>query len=104
MYSTHKEGKICYYCKIHKNFEKQNLLIHDFGFKNVYIDKLDDIVNKYSNIYHSKIKMKPADETQILTLVRKLMINLKKDHKFKIGDKKYFCKKVTLQIGLKTFL
>ena len=29
--------------------------------KNVYIDKLDDIVNKYSNTYHSTIKTKPAD-------------------------------------------
>ena len=29
--------------------------------KNVYIDKYDDIVNKYNNTYHSTIKMKPAD-------------------------------------------
>ena len=27
----------------------------------LYIDKLDDIVNKYNNAYHSTIKMKPAD-------------------------------------------
>ena len=29
--------------------------------KNVYIDKLDDIVNEYNNTYHTKIKMKPLD-------------------------------------------
>ena len=29
--------------------------------KNVYIDKLDDLVNKYINTYHSTIKMKPVD-------------------------------------------
>ena len=29
--------------------------------KNVYIDKLDDIVNKYSNTYNSTIKMNPVD-------------------------------------------
>ena len=29
--------------------------------KNVYIDKLDDIVNKYNNTYHRTIKMKPVD-------------------------------------------
>ena len=29
--------------------------------KNVYIDKLDDIVNEYNNIYHTIIKMKPFD-------------------------------------------
>ena len=29
--------------------------------KNVYIDKLDDIVNEYNNKYHRIIKMKPID-------------------------------------------
>ena len=29
--------------------------------KNAYIDKLDDIVFKYNNTYHSIIKMKPVD-------------------------------------------
>ena len=29
--------------------------------KNVYIDKLDDIVNKYNNTYHNTVKMKPVD-------------------------------------------
>ena len=28
---------------------------------NVYIDKLDDIVNKYDNTNHGTIKMKPVD-------------------------------------------
>ena len=31
--------------------------------KSVYIDKLDDIVNKYNNTYQRTIKMKPVDET-----------------------------------------
>ena len=29
--------------------------------QNVYIDKLDDIVNKYNNTYHKPVKMKPVD-------------------------------------------
>ena len=29
--------------------------------KNVYIDKLDDIVNEYNNTYHRTTKMKPVD-------------------------------------------
>ena len=29
--------------------------------KNMYIDKLYEIVNKYNNTYHSTIKMKPVD-------------------------------------------
>ena len=32
-----------------------------FVSKNVYIDILDDIVNKYNNTYHSTIKIKPTD-------------------------------------------
>ena len=30
-------------------------------WKNIYIDKLDDIVNKYKNTYHGTIKVKPID-------------------------------------------
>ena len=29
--------------------------------KNTYIDKLDDITNKYNNTYHTAIKMNPVD-------------------------------------------
>ena len=29
--------------------------------KNVYINKLDDIVGEYNNTYHRTIKMEPAD-------------------------------------------
>ena len=31
--------------------------------KNIYFDVLDDIVNKYNNIVHRTIKMKPIDIT-----------------------------------------
>ena len=29
--------------------------------KNLCIDKLDDMINKYNNTYHSTIKVKPVD-------------------------------------------
>ena len=35
--------------------------MHEFIIKNVYIDKLDDIVNKYNNTYHIAIKMKSVE-------------------------------------------
>ena len=35
--------------------------MHNFGIKNMYIDKLTNIGNKYNNGYHSTIKMMPAD-------------------------------------------
>ena len=41
--------------------------------KNMYIDKLDDIVNEYNNTYHATIKMKPIDVND-------------KDPKFKVVD------------------
>ena len=29
--------------------------------KNVYVNKLDDVVDEYNNTYHITIKMKPID-------------------------------------------
>ena len=29
--------------------------------KNVYIDKLDDVIKKYNNTFHTSIKIKPVD-------------------------------------------
>ena len=59
MYSTHNEGKSFFAERfiriLNNNIYKTSIL------KNVYIDKLDDIVNKYNNGYHSTIKMKYVD-------------------------------------------
>ena len=53
--------------------------------KNVYIDKLDDIVNQYNNKYHTTIKMKPVDvKSNTYTDFKKEVNNA--DPKFKIGD------------------
>ena len=60
-YSTHNERKsvvaerfiTTLKNKIYKNMTSIS--------KNVYIDKLDDIVNKYDNTYHRTIKLKPVD-------------------------------------------
>ena len=41
-----------------QNIMKENLTSIS---KNNHIDKLDDIINKYHNTYHSAIKMKPVD-------------------------------------------
>ena len=53
--------------------------------KNVYIGKLDDIVNKYNNIYHSTIKMKPADIKSSIYFDFGIENN-NKDPKCKVGD------------------
>ena len=53
--------------------------------KYVYIDTLDDIVNKYINTCHSSIKMKPVDVKASTYIGFSKEIN-DKDPKFKIGD------------------
>ena len=50
--------------------------------KNVYIDKLDDIVNECSNIYHRTIKMKPIDVKT--TYIDFEVVNNDKDPKFEL--------------------
>ena len=53
--------------------------------KNVYIDKLDDIINKYNNTYQSKIKIKPVD-VKLNTYINSTKEINDKDPKFTIGD------------------
>ena len=53
--------------------------------KNVYIDNLDDIVNKYDNTYHSIMKMKSANVKSNTYIDSSKEIN-DKNPKFKIGD------------------
>ena len=53
--------------------------------KNVYIDKLHDIVNKYNNTYHRTINIKPVDVKSSTYIDSSKEIN-DEDTKFKIGD------------------
>ena len=50
----------------------------------VYIDKLDYIVNKYNNRYHSTIKMKPVN-VKSKTYIDSSKEVSNNDPKFKIG-------------------
>ena len=53
--------------------------------KNVYIDKLDYVVNKYNNTCHRTIQMKPADVNSS-TYIEFNKENNKEGPKFKVGD------------------
>ena len=53
--------------------------------KNSFVDKLDDILNKYNNTYHSTIKMKPIDAKSSAYIDSSKEIN-EEDPKFKISD------------------
>ena len=58
--------------------------------KNVYINKLDDIVDEYDNTYHRTIKMKPVDVKDNACIDSMELHSEKevndKDPKFKVGD------------------
>ena len=80
--------------------------------KNVYIDKLDYIIDKYNDTYHSTIKMKAVEVKSNTYLdcskvVKKLMIkilNLKLVIMLEYQNIIFFLKKFTLQIDLKKLL
>ena len=77
MYSTHNEGKSVFAERFIRTL-KNKIYKHTTSIsKNVYIDKLDDIVNEYNNTYHRTIKMKPIDFGKE---------NNGKDPKFQVGD------------------
>ena len=61
MYSTHNEGKSVFTERFIKTLKNTIYKYMTLISKNVYINKLDDIVNKYKNTYHSTIKMRPVD-------------------------------------------
>ena len=90
--------------------------------KNVYINKLDEIDDKYNKTYHGTIKMKPADikggtsiDTYMMPILKYtyyvytyiylciIIAHNKKDPKFKVGDHVRISKyKTTLGKGYKT--
>ena len=83
MYSTHNEGKSV----VAKRFIRtlKNKIHKCLTSVYVYIDKLDNIVNKYNNTCHSTIKMKPVD-VKPNTYIDSSKVIKDKDPKFKIGD------------------
>ena len=59
--------------------------IYDLLSKNVYIVKLGDIVNEYTNTYHSTIRKEPVDVKSNTNIEFNKKKN-KEDHKFEVGD------------------
>ena len=61
MYSTHNKGKSVIAKRFIRTLQNKSYKYLISISKNMYINKLDNIVNKYNNTYHSAIKMKPVD-------------------------------------------
>ena len=86
MYSTHNEGKSVVaerFIRTIKNKIYKNMTSIS---KNVYIDKLDDIVNEYNNTKHRTIKMKLIDvkDHKYIDFAKEVNEN---DPKFKVGGR-----------------
>ena len=61
MYSTHNKGKSVVAERFIRTLKNKIYKYMTLVSENVYIDKFDDIVNKYNNTYLSTIKIRPVD-------------------------------------------
>ena len=85
MYSTHNEGKSVIAQTFIRTLKSKIYKYMTSISKNVYIDKLDDIVDEYNNTYHTTIKIKPIDVKDNTYINTSKEIN-NKDPKSKVGD------------------
>ena len=61
MYSVHNKGKSIVDERFIRNLKKKIYKYKTSISKNMYLDKLNDIMNKYNNTYHRTTKMKAVD-------------------------------------------
>ena len=85
MYSIHNEGKSVVAEIFIRTLKTKIYKYMTSLSKNVYIDKLDDIVGEYNNTYHRTIKMKPTEVKDNTYIDFKKGVNVR-DPKFKVGD------------------
>ena len=86
MYSTNNEGKSVAAERFIRTLKSKIYKYMTSISKNVYIDKLGDIVDKFNNTYHTTIKMKPTDVEDNTYINIDKEIN-DKDPKFKASDR-----------------
>ena len=85
MYSTHNEAKPVFAGRFIRTLKIKIYKYITSVSKNVYIDKLDDAVNKYKSTWHSTIKMRAVD-VKSSTYIDFNKENNKKDPNFKVSD------------------
>ena len=86
MYSTNNEGKSVVAERFIRTLKSKIYKYMTLISKNVYIDKLDDVVDEYNNTYHTTIEIKPID-VKDNTYINTDKETNDKDHKFKVGDR-----------------
>ena len=85
MHSTPNEGKSVVTERFTRTLKAKIYRCMTSRSKNVYIHKLNDIVNEYNNIYHGTIQMKCVTVTDNTYINSSKEVN-DKDHKFQVGD------------------
>ena len=85
IYSIHNEAKSVVAERFIRTLKTKTYKYMTLVLKNVYIDKLDDIVGEYNNTYHRTINMKLIDVKDNTYIDFKEEVN-KKDPKFRVGD------------------
>ena len=85
MYSTNNDGKSVVAEGFSRTLRNKVYKYITSISKNMYIDKLDDIVNEYNNTYYRTIKMKPIDVKDNKCTDFGKEVN-DKDPKFNLGD------------------
>ena len=91
MYSIHNKRKSVVAERFIRTLKTKIYKYMSSVSKNVYIDKLDDMVSEYNNTYHRAIKMKPTGVKDNTYVDSKKEVN-DKDPKFKAGDHVRFSK------------
>ena len=85
MHSTHNEEKAVVAERFIGTLKNKIYSYMTSISKNVYIDKIDNVVNKCNNSYYNTNKMKPVDLKKKAYIDSNKEVN-NKDSKFKIGD------------------
>ena len=85
LYSINNEGKSVVAERFIRTLKTKIYKYMTSVLKNVYIDKLDDIVGKHNSTYHRTIEMKPVDVKDNTYIDFKKEV-IDKDPKFKFGD------------------
>ena len=85
MYSTYNEGKSVVAERFIRTLRNKIYKYMTSISKNVYMYKLDDIVNEHNNTYHRTIKMKPIDVKHNTYINTDKEVH-NKNPKFKVSD------------------
>ncbi len=90
LYHTYSDKKASIVERVQRTLRSRLGRVYTEHGKNVWIDKIQDIVHSYNNSWHRSIKMKPANVTEEhIDRIRKLLnptVIIEHNVKFNVGD------------------